>query len=113
MQQFTKNPGATFDVYVAETQYTDQTFKDGETLCYSGANDGLISCEGTGRYIIWQLKEKTNDTEVGFSELSAFDAKPLGSIAAGDTVTVTGLTIYAWMNTDRLIGPSDSNTNCI
>lgn len=47
-----------------------------------------------------------------WAELSAFNARPLGSIADGDSVTISDLSITEG-DANRLIGESDSSIDCV
>ena len=48
-------------------------------LCYDGPQEGMALCEGTGRYLIWELK---NNVDLYFNELYVYDMKDKAQSAA-------------------------------
>jgi hypothetical protein len=110
MQHYIGNLLANYKIFVGETTYTGD-YTNGNTLCYTGPDDGLAECIATGRYIIFEYQGPTGG-DAEFSEIMAFAEKNVGNIAHGDTVSTSGITITDG-SADRLHGPSDSSVECV
>ena len=78
MAQYTYSPDATtFKVFIGDTDYLG-SYGTENTECYAGPQEGLGLCDGSGRYLIWEL---TSASYIKFSELRAFDLKDLAYAA--------------------------------
>lgn len=108
MQLYIPNSSATYKIFVGDTAYSNVNYETSNTLCYTGRDDGLAQCIGTGRYIIFNYQ---SGGDAKFGEISAFDYKNLGQISDGDTVTTTGISITDG-DKNRLHGSSDSSIDC-
>ena len=48
----------TYDVYIGNTPYTMAAYSSSNTKCLTGVGRfGLGNCAGTGRYVIWEMKD--------------------------------------------------------
>lgn len=63
-----------YNMYIGDTSRTGN-FKSDNTLCYSGPQEGMAICDGTGKYLIWEFKDGIGTS--GFFELLAYNVKDL------------------------------------
>ena len=88
MAQYSTNTNAEIEVYIGNTPGTGD-FTTDNTLCHTGFNNGVTSCEEQGQYLIFTKPSVTGILQLG--EIFAWNEAELAEGVV--SVNIDGMTI--------------------
>ena len=106
MAQFAVNGNASIEVWIGNTSGTGD-FTSDNTLCHTGFDNGVTSCEGEGQYLIFYTP--SGDDYFHFGEIYAWNEAELAEGVV--SVNVSGMTLTSGTLSD-IFGLTGS-TDCL